>query len=123
MKSRFATCMVAVAALHLIVAVALLFIHLRRQRPAAAEGVGDPSATQPFAVVPGADGGADGEPSGPAAAPAGSEPRYHVVAKGEGYWVIARKYGVTMAALLAANGATEDRVLRPGDRLKIPARH
>ncbi|KAB7766286.1 lytic transglycosylase domain-containing protein [Xanthomonas maliensis] len=41
-------------------------------------------------------------------------PRTHTVRIGESAWAIARRYGVTVAALLASNGLDKRAVLKPG---------
>ena len=46
----------------------------------------------------------------------------HEVASGETYPAIARNYGVTVQALLEANGRRDGQALRSGDRLIIPGR-
>ena len=45
----------------------------------------------------------------------------HTIKKGETLSVIARKYGVTVAALKSANGLKNDNI-RAGQKLKIPAK-
>ncbi len=50
-------------------------------------------------------------------------PDEHVVKSGEGFWVIAKKYNVTQNELRKFNGLSENYVLKPGDRLKIPPRN
>lgn len=42
------------------------------------------------------------------------------VERGEGWWAVAARARVAMSELLAANGATVDRVLHPGDKLSVP---
>jgi len=44
----------------------------------------------------------------------------HVVRRGESAWSIARKYRVSLRALLSANGLNAKSVLRPGQRLRLP---
>lgn len=44
----------------------------------------------------------------------------HIVRAGDSPWHIARRYRVSLAALLAANGLNARSVLRPGQRLRIP---
>ena len=46
----------------------------------------------------------------------------HEVASGETYPAIARAYGVSVQALLEANGRRDGQALRSGDRLIIPGR-
>lgn len=48
-------------------------------------------------------------------------PATHRVARGESLWTIARRHGVTVAALQRENGLGPRAVIRPGQRLKIPA--
>jgi LysM repeat protein len=60
-------------------------------------------------------------PVRPAVQPAGPGGT-HVVAKGESLYVIARREGVTVAALAAANNLELNAVLRVGQRLTIPAK-
>ncbi|OHE83324.1 MAG: hypothetical protein A2579_04445 [Lysobacterales bacterium RIFOXYD1_FULL_69_11] len=55
------------------------------------------------------------------AAATGSEPRRHVVARGENPWVIARRYGMRVADLLSRNGLRPGTVLQPGMALHIDA--
>ena len=45
----------------------------------------------------------------------------HRVAPGDSLWIIARRYGTTIARLRAWNGLDERAVLRPGDVLRIAA--
>lgn len=44
----------------------------------------------------------------------------HTVDKGETYYSISRKYGITVDQLQAANGLTKDSVLKAGQKLTIP---
>lgn len=44
----------------------------------------------------------------------------HTVQKGETYWLVAKKYGVSLNELLSLNNATESTVLYVGDVIKIP---
>ena len=50
-----------------------------------------------------------------------SATRTHTVQSGESPYTIARKYGVKLDALMAANPGVDARRLRPGQTLKIPA--
>jgi LysM repeat protein len=61
-------------------------------------------------------------PPAPAAAGAAGapSPRTHTVAKGENLTVIARRYGITLNALMAANPRLSPRRLMPGVPLRIP---
>ncbi|MEK7323222.1 MAG: LysM peptidoglycan-binding domain-containing protein [Pseudomonadota bacterium] len=52
---------------------------------------------------------------------AGNDAVVHVVRKGDTPWLIASNYGVTVAELLASNQLTKRSVIRPGQRLGIPA--
>lgn len=45
----------------------------------------------------------------------------YVVQQGDSLGAIAKKYGVTLQALLDANGLTDKSVIHPGDRLVIPS--
>ncbi|WP_152611932.1 LysM peptidoglycan-binding domain-containing protein, partial [Xanthomonas vesicatoria] len=40
--------------------------------------------------------------------------RTHTVRNGESAWAIARRYGITVATLLASNGLDKRAVLKPG---------
>jgi LysM repeat protein len=44
----------------------------------------------------------------------------HTVQSGEGFTVIARRYGVSAAKLAAANGLTLQSVIVPGEKLRVP---
>ncbi|MEO8245636.1 MAG: LysM peptidoglycan-binding domain-containing protein [Chloroflexota bacterium] len=57
---------------------------------------------------------------GAAAAPAVAAPRVHQVAAGENLTRIARRYGTTVAAIVAANGIGNPSFVRIGARLTIP---
>ena len=61
-------------------------------------------------------------PAPPAAAPPAAAPAAgtHTVARGENLWSIARYYGVSLAALVAANGIIDAARIRPGMQLVIP---
>jgi LysM repeat protein len=90
---------------------------------------GTASGAAPAASAPSPVGGV-GLNEGPA--PVEADPRpvvqpagpggTHVVAKGESLFVIARREGVTVAQLAAANGLELNAVLRIGQKLSIPAR-
>lgn len=58
--------------------------------------------------------------SPPARAQDGSSPTAHVVQAGDNLYRIALRYGVTIDALMAANGLTTTSVIVPGQRLAIP---
>lgn len=51
------------------------------------------------------------------------EPLYHVLAKGDTLYSVARKYKVSSEALAAANEIADPTKLRPGQKLLIPAVH
>lgn len=55
------------------------------------------------------------------AAPAPGVPLVHEVVAGDSVWAIARRYGVGVGAILAANGLQRGAIIRPGQRLTIPA--
>jgi membrane-bound lytic murein transglycosylase D len=44
----------------------------------------------------------------------------HTVSSGESFWTISRRYGVSTAALAAANGKAQGDLLRIGEELRIP---
>lgn len=48
-----------------------------------------------------------------------SQPREHIVAKGDTWWDIARKYGVNVQQLAAWNDKSPSDVLRPGQKLRV----
>ncbi len=57
------------------------------------------------------------------AVPSGSRAdRTHTVRDGQTLAQIARRYGVSVPALLAANGLDRSQVIRPGDELRVPER-
>ncbi len=45
----------------------------------------------------------------------------YTVQKGDTYWIISQKYGVSLNALLSANNATDNTLLNIGDKVKIPS--
>jgi len=53
-------------------------------------------------------------------APADSEPRYHLIQRGETLSQIAERYGITTMALQAANGISDPDNIFVGQRLTIP---
>ncbi len=53
-------------------------------------------------------------------APAAVKPRVHVVTRGSTLWHIARRYGVTVPAIVAANGIANPSHIFAGQRLTIP---
>ncbi|SHF11596.1 LysM domain-containing protein [Desulfacinum infernum DSM 9756] len=52
---------------------------------------------------------------------AGAPSTTHTVAPGENLWGISRKYGVPLKALCRANGLSTRSILRPGQKLSVPA--
>ena len=46
----------------------------------------------------------------------------YTVQKGDTYWTISQKYGVSLSSLLSANGASQSSVLYVGDSVKIPTK-
>jgi LysM repeat protein len=42
------------------------------------------------------------------------------VRKGDTLWDIARAHGVSLTALLSANGLSKRSLIRPGDRIRVP---
>lgn len=57
---------------------------------------------------------------GPNATPPPRAPTSHTVQDGESAWTIAAHYGITLDALLEANGLERPAILQPGDVLTIP---
>ncbi|MBQ8390983.1 MAG: LysM peptidoglycan-binding domain-containing protein [Clostridia bacterium] len=45
----------------------------------------------------------------------------YTVQKGDTYWIISQKYGVSLSDLLSANNATNNTLLNIGDKVKIPS--
>ena len=85
----------------------------------AANGLSNPSLVYvgQQLVIPGASAPAA---SAPAAQPAASSST-HVVQRGEHLSMIARRYGVSVNALIAANGISNPSLIYAGQRLVIPA--
>lgn len=44
----------------------------------------------------------------------------HIAVKGDTYWLLSQKYGVSLSSILSLNGKTESSVLNIGDVVKIP---
>jgi LysM repeat protein len=90
-----------------------------------ANGIADPSRIFPGQrlVIPGLAAPARPAPVAPPAPPAASASpaRIHVVAPGENLTRIARRYGVTIAAIVEANGIADPSRIFPGQRLTIGA--
>jgi murein DD-endopeptidase MepM/ murein hydrolase activator NlpD len=82
-------------------------------------GIQDPRKIQAGQRIRIPGDGKGTERGAPSPAPAYIE--YRVV-RGDSLFGIARKHGVTLQELRAANGLREDYVLKAGDRLKIPQR-
>lgn len=61
------------------------------------------------------------EPAPEAEAPATPSKTYTVV-KGDSFYTIARKHGITVAELAAANSSTSSSSIRPGQKLAIPTK-
>ncbi|MDR2053992.1 MAG: M23 family metallopeptidase [Treponema sp.] len=61
-----------------------------------------------------------GKESGQGAVSSDTAYTEYLVVRGDSLFGIARKYGVTLQELRAANGLREDYMLKAGDRLKIP---
>lgn len=112
MRVPFKSFILVVTAIHLAVGLALFAWH-RLARPAPADETG-------YEVV-GPGDSADNSPTAPANNPSPAAAKTHVVASGESYWQIARKYGVSLDDLLAANNHSSDRILRAGEKLLLPA--
>ena len=64
---------------------------------------------------------ADAAPAPERVRPAAAATSAHVVQRGETLSSIARRYGVSASALASANGVSDPRSLRAGQRLRIPA--
>ena len=56
----------------------------------------------------------------PGKGPAPAAPRVHVIASGETLGAIARRYGVSVAAIARANGIADPNRIRAGQRLSVP---
>ncbi len=52
--------------------------------------------------------------------PVNADAKVHVVHSGDSAWTIARRYHVSLAALLSINGLGKTSVLRPGQKLRLP---
>lgn len=109
-----------VAALH-IATLGLLYIGFRTATPAPA--IHEPLEDAPD-VTPQATTTEPG--SGPTTASRRSTsremppPRLHEVVAGDNYWQLARKYGVSVDALLTYNNHNRNHTLQVGEILKIP---
>jgi membrane-bound lytic murein transglycosylase D len=85
----------------------------------AANGLSSRSTLQPGQrlVIPGGTGAARETSRRSSAASSG---KVHVVRRGENPWTISRRHGVSLGALLSANGLSSRSTLQPGQRLVIP---
>ena len=98
----------------------------RQQNPTIQTGAGSPATHVSQAPVPGQSASAaasapnSAAPGRSPAAPAAS-PGTHIIRAGETPGVIARKYGVKVEALMAANPGLDPRRLRVGQTLTVPA--
>ncbi|MBA4489907.1 M23 family metallopeptidase [Paracoccus sp. S1E-3] len=86
-----------------------------------------PSVTDPYAgqgvAKPNVPGGGNVKPTQtPSAQVAVTPATTHQVTSGETGWSVARKYGITIQDLAAANNLETNMVLKVGQTLKIPAR-
>jgi murein DD-endopeptidase MepM/ murein hydrolase activator NlpD len=82
-------------------------------------GISDPTKLQSGQrlKIPGADAVIP-SPSAPGAVP--SQGLMHKTVSGDTFYSLARKYGVTVDELLAANSLSKDYILKLGDMLRIP---
>lgn len=53
---------------------------------------------------------------------AGADPRSYTVRRGDSVYLIARRFGVPQESVEAANGLRRNQLIRPGDKLVIPAK-
>ncbi|MDQ3870325.1 MAG: LysM peptidoglycan-binding domain-containing protein [Chloroflexota bacterium] len=90
-------------------------------RPATTLAPSAPAATPPV-TVGSPTPLARGTPSPSASAGGSPRPRVHVVARGEYVSLIARRYGVSVQALLDANDLSDPNHIEVGQRLVIPDR-
>lgn len=96
---------------------------LRDGRPVvedSAAGLPDLPGMIPTKAARALDAGAAPEPTPSPSAASGGSGRVHVVRSGETPWAIAQKHGVTVDALMKANGINDPRRLRIDMTLKIP---
>jgi len=87
----------------------------------AANGLAESSLIHPgqVLVLPGSDGHADVSASAAPAAPVAATTGYEVTA-GDTLWAIADAHGVSLDALLGANGLGRDAIIYPGHVLTVP---
>ena len=134
---RFLSVLLAVGAVHVAAGAALLVGNLLSHPTpssgaAAASPTGAPAPAPATATAAAATSRTQAAPPSlvartatppPAtgsAAPAATGPVKHPVAKGETYTAIARKYGVDLDDLMAANGHDRKHLLKPGEVLVVP---
>jgi LysM repeat protein len=99
-----------------------------RSAPPPVTGAPPAATTEPSPTTPSLapatstpSGTASVAPPSPSAGSPGPSPRVHVVAAGENLTRIAAFYGVTVAAIVEANGLTDANSIRVGQALIIPA--
>jgi murein DD-endopeptidase MepM/ murein hydrolase activator NlpD len=85
-------------------------------------GIQDPRKVQAGQRIRIPGGGKDTDGAGQSAVSSGTAYTEYQVARGDSLFGIARKHGISLQELRAANGLREDYVLKAGDRLKIPQR-
>lgn len=61
---------------------------------------------------------ADGNPM-PTPRPTATRPPHHITRAGESLWTIAGQYGLTFAELLRLNGLDADKMIWPGDQIRV----
>lgn len=59
--------------------------------------------------------------SGSVSAPATESAGTYTVKRGDSLWQIAERHGVSMQSLLSINGLSENSIIQPGQKLKLPA--
>lgn len=74
----------------------------------------------PDLIFPGQRLKVDDEAETPDTSPVAAEPIVHVVQRGESVWGIAHHYGVSVSAVVAANGLADPGRIFGGQRLTIP---
>jgi murein DD-endopeptidase MepM/ murein hydrolase activator NlpD len=85
-------------------------------------GISDPTKLQSGQrlKIPEAPGSGSAVPAASAVSASAGNEVFHNAARGDTFYGIARRYGVTVDALLAANSLQKDYVLKQGDVLRIP---
>jgi len=85
-------------------------------RPAAPAGVPEPAQTPVIGVAPGQAAPVQG-----VAQPSVAEPaRQHTVSAGDSIWKLSRRYGVSVAGILAENAGLSPNRLQVGQTLRLP---